>query len=410
MAGRFPAFQYRDFRIFWIGQLISLTGTWIQSVAQQWLVLKLTGSAFDLGLVTTAQFTPMLLLALIGGAVTDRFSKRNLLLATQVVAGLLAVLLGVLVQTGSVRFWHVVLIAAALGTVNSFYVPARQAFVPELVDKDSLLNAVAANSALFNGARVIGPAIGGILIAVLGLALNFFLNALSFIAVIVGLLLIQPRPGRARREGENLVHNVAEGLDYIRHTPVVMTILGLVGVASLFALNFTTLVPLVARYVLHVGSDGYGFLMAAMGIGSLVGAISIAFVNRRDLSRRFIYSGAIVFCATEIFFAFSRSYALSIALLAIVGLASTLFTTTANTRVLSLTPSHLQGRVMSVYSLMFLGMTPFGSFLSGVVAERFGTDVALAAGGAITLAFTLFVFVYNPTARIRARMEVGNRG
>jgi MFS family permease len=406
-----PAFAYRDFRVFWVGQLISLTGTWIQSVAQQWLVLKLTGSAFALGLVSTIQFTPLLLLALIGGAITDRVAKRNLLLLTQVLSGALALLLGFLVATGTVQYWQVLVIAGMLGTVNAFYVPARQAFVAELVDKDALLNAVALNSAIFNGARVVGPAVGGLLIAALGLSLNFFLNAASFVAVIFGLLLIRPRPKVKSEDPGTILQNVVEGLRYIQATPVVYTILTLVGVASLFAFNFTTLIPLVAHFVLHVGSDGFGFLMAAMGAGSLGAAIGLAFFNRRDLARRLIYGGVFVFTLTEVALGFSRSYGLSIVLLLIIGVSSTLFTTTANTMVLAGTPSHLQGRVMSVYSLMFLGMTPFGSFLSGLVAQRAGTDVALILGGAITFVFAVLVFVYRSRLRARQAVQVsGARG
>lgn len=403
LATRMPALASRDFRLFWFGQQVSLIGTWIQSVAQQWLVLKLTGSAFDLGLVTTIQFTPMLLLALIGGAISDRVSKRDLLLATQVISAVLALLLGLLVQTGRVQFWQILVFASILGTVNAFYVPARQAFVPELVSKDALMNAVALNSAIFNGARVMGPAIGGVLIATLGLALNFYLNAISFLAVIAGLLLIHPRPVPAERRGQRLTENIAEGLHYIVEAPPVYTILALIGVASLFALNFTTLMPVFARYILHVGSDGYGFLMASMGVGSLTGAIALAFFNRRDLARRFIYTGSFVFLVAEILFGLSRLYSLSVALLVIVGFFSTLFTTTSNTRVLSLTPPQLQGRVMSVYSLLFLGVTPFGAFLSGVVAQRYGAPVALAGGAAITLMFTLAVFIYHPTQRAERR-------
>ncbi len=399
-----PALRFRDFRIFWLGQLVSLSGTWIQGVAQQWLVLQLTKSAFMLGLVTAVQFTPMFLLALIGGAVADRVPKRNLLLLTQIISCCLALLLGTLVQTGLVQFWHVLAIAGALGTVNAFYAPARQAYTPELVSREALLNAVALNSAIFNGARVLGPALGGILIATVGLSLNFYLNAASYVAVIVGLLLIRPRV-RERIEGRNLVRDVREGLEYIVQTPVVYSLLALVGVASLFGFNFTTLLPIFARYILNVGSTGFGFLSAAMGIGSLVGALSLAFLNRRNLARRLVYGGAFVFTITEILFALSRAYGLSIALLVVVGLSMTLFTTTANTRILSLTPNHLQGRVMSIYSLMFLGMTPFGSFLSGLVAERFGAPSALISGAIVTFVFTLFAFIYRPSQRAQ-RIEV----
>jgi MFS family permease len=392
MTQSLPALQSRDFRLFWFGQMISLTGTWVQNVAQQWLVLKLTGSAFELGLVTTVQFTPLLVLALIGGAIADRLPKRNLLLATQVISALLAVALGVLVRTGTVQYWHILVFAGALGTVNAFYTPARQAFVPELVEKDALFNAVALNSAIFNASRVVGPALGGVLVAVLGLSLNFFLNALSFVAVIGGLLLVRTRHV-PRRQTSNILENVREGLAYIKGSAVIYTLLALVGSASLFALNFTTILPLFARYVLHSGSEGFGFLTAASGCGSLVGSIAIAFFSRTSMARLLVYGGCAVLCVGEIAFALSRLYVLSIALLVIVGLAQTIFTTTANTRILSLTPSALQGRVMSVYSLMFLGVTPFGSFLSGVVAEKWGPPAPLILGGAITLAITALIFV-----------------
>jgi MFS family permease len=392
--------QSREFRLFWFGQMVSLTGTWVQSVAQQWLVLKLTGSAFKLGLVTTVQFTPLLLLALVGGAIADRLSKRDLLLATQVISAVLAAGLGTLVVTNQVQYWQVLVFAGALGTVNAFYVPARQAFVPEIVNEDALLNAVALNSAIFNGARVIGPAVGGILVATIGLSLNFYLNAASYVAVIAMLLLIHPIR-RLSRVQESLWSNVKDGLTYIRETPVVYTILALVGASSLFALNFTTILPLFARYVLHSGSSGFGFLMAASGLGSLAGSIAIAFFNRRDQARVFIYVGSIALCVAEIVFALSRVYLLSCALLVIVGISQTVFTTTANTRVLSLTPNRLQGRVMSVYSLMFLGMTPFGSFLSGVVAQRWGPPAPLILGASITLVITLVIFALRQRQRVR---------
>lgn len=392
---RLPALRHAEFRIFWFGQMISLTGTWVQSVAQQWLVLKLTGSAFKLGLVTTVQFAPLLLLSLVGGVIADRVTKRNLLLVTQIVACLLAIALGTLVRTGQVHYWEVLIFAAALGTVNAFYAPARQAFVPELVDKEAMLNAVALNSTIFNGARVVGPAIGGVMVATVGLSLNFYLNAVSYLAVIGGLLLIRPRPPRSDARSENMRNNLAEGLVYIKGAPVVLTLLSLVGVASLFAINFSILLPLFAEYILHIGSSGYGFLMASMGVGSLGGSLFLAFLTRRDFARRLVYVGASTLTVAEILLGFSRVAVLSVVLLILIGLSQTLFTTTANTSILSLTPRRLQGRVMSVYSLMFLGMTPFGSFLAGWVAERYGAPTAMVGGGAITLAFTVVLFLYR---------------
>lgn len=394
-----PALQSRDFRLFWFGQMISMTGTWVQNVAQQWLVLKLTGSAFDLGLVTTVQFTPLLLLGLIGGAISDRVTKRDLLIVTQIISTLTALALGFLVWSGTVQYWHILVAAGVLGIVNAFYNPTRQAFIPELVGQDALMNAVALNSAVFNASRVLGPAVGGVLVAALGLSLNFFLNAASFIPVIIALFFIHPQRRVRTEGGKRLLTDMADGLRYVRDTPSVLTILSLVGVASLFALNFTTLMPLFARFVLHVGSTGFGFLTASMGIGSLTGAIILSFVNRRDLVRRFIYTGIFTLLVFEIGFGLSRIYALSMALLVIVGLSQTFFSTTANTRVLSTTPSHLQGRVMSVYTLMFLGTAPFGSLLSGYVAEKFSAPTAIIAGSIITLMFTLAVFLYRPERR-----------
>ncbi len=396
-----PALQYRDFRLFWFGQMVSLIGTFVQQVAQQWLVLQLTGSAFKLGLVSTVQFTPMLLLALPSGAIVDRVSKRNLLMATQVASGLLAVTLAVLVQTHTVRFWHVLVIAGLLGTVNAFYVPARQAFVPELVDRSVLGNAIALNSTIFNAARVVGPSLGGLLIASIGLALNFYLNALSYVAVLIGLLLIRPAHAVAPQSGRALWKQVHEGLAYIAETPTVLTILALIGVASLFAMNMNILLPIFAQHVLHVGSAGYGLLSGSLGLGSLTGALLLTVFNRRDWARPLIYIGASVFCLAQIAFALSHVYGVSLALLVLVGLFTTLFTTTANTRVLSQTPSELQGRVMSVYTMMFLGVTPFGALFAGGIAERYGAPVAVIAGAAVTFVFTVIVFFIRRTHRVR---------
>jgi MFS family permease len=402
---RLPALRHSEFRLFWFGQMVSLTGTWVQSVAQQWLVLKLTGSAFKLGLVTTVQFIPLLLLSLVGGVIADRVTKRNLLLITQIVSCVLAIALGTLVRTGQVQFWHVLIFAAALGTVNAFYTPARQAFVPELVDKEAMLNAVAMNSAIFNGARVVGPAVGGVLVAAVGLSLNFYLNAASYIAVIIGLLLIRPRPPRADARAENMRENLKEGLVYIKGAPIVLTLLALVGMASLFAINFSILLPLFAEYILHIGSSGYGFLMASMGVGSLVGSLFLAFLTRQEYARRLVYVGAVTLTLAEIILGFSRIVGVSVGLLIVIGLSQTLFTTTANTSILTLTPRRLQGRVMSVYSLMFLGMTPFGSFLMGWIAERFGAPAAMIAGGVVTLVFTVLVFAYRTLYSARGPIE-----
>lgn len=399
-AARLPALRSRPFRLFWFGQMISLTGTWIQSVAQQWLVLVLTRSPFQVGLIVTVQFLPLLLLSVFVGPLTDRMDKRALLLITQVGSGLLAALLGTLALTHVVRYWHVLLIAAGLGIIQVFYVPARQSFVPQLIDREHLLNAVALNSAIFNAARVVGPAIGGLLYGLTGPAWAFYINAASYLAVIAGLLLIKPVGAEGSRQRTTTYRaDLVEGLRYIRDDSRVMTILAIVGVASLFALNFQTLLPVFARFNLRLGSSGFGVLLAFQGAGSLLGAVVLSIWSRQDRARRLVYGGAFTFLILELIFAFVGNFGLAVALLFPIGFAITLCTTTANSRVLDLTPAHLQGRVMSVYSLMFLGMTPIGSLAAGAVAERWGASAAFALGAGITLAFTVTIF----TVRSRLR-------
>src|SRR5579884_857983 len=269
---RLPALQSRPFRIFWFGQTISLTGTWVQSVAQQWLVLQLTHSAFQVGLVVTVQFMPLLVLVLFTGPVADRVDKRFLLLLTQVASLVLATILATLTLFHLVRFWHILLLAGALGLVNAFYTPTRQSFVPQLVPRQHLMNAVALNSAIFNAARVVGPALGGLLYAAVGPAMAFYVNAASYLAVVGGLMLIKtPKAEGAveTREPATYLADLFEGIRYIFRDVRVLVILALVGIASLFALNFTTLLPVFARYILHQQSSGFGVLLAFQGAGSL---------------------------------------------------------------------------------------------------------------------------------------------
>lgn len=392
--GPVPALRSRPFRLFWFGQMISLTGTWVQAVAQQWLVLQITHSAFQVGLIVTVQFLPLLLLVLFTGPVADRMDKRLLLLLTQAASLILAATLATLTLFHVVQYWHILLIAAALGTVNAFYTPARQSFVPELVERDDLLNAVALNSVIFNGARVAGPALGGLLYAATGPAIAFYVNAGSYLAVIAGLLMIAPlrREQKVQSEPSGYVEALLEGFRYIRNNVRVMVILALVGVASLFALNFTTLLPVFSKFVLHLSSSGFGVLLTAQGAGSLLASVTLSLWSRQEFARRLIYGGAFAFLILELVFAMARSYPLALALLLPTGFFMTLFTTTANSRVLSLTPASLQGRVMSVYSLMFLGVTPIGSLLAGAVAERWGAPVAFLLGAGITLLVTAVIW------------------
>lgn len=397
---RLPALESRGFRLFWFGQMISLTGTWVQSVAQQWLVLQITHSAFQVGLIVTVQFLPLLLLVLFTGPVADRMDKRLLLLITQVLSMILAAILGTLTILHIVQYWEILIIAGSLGTVNAFYTPARQSFVPELVPRKALLNAVALNSTILNSARVVGPALGGLLYAATGPGWAFYINAASYIAVIVSLMLIRTvrTESRPRTEPSTYVSDLAEGFRYIWHDTRVLVILSLVGITSLFALNFTTLLPVFARFVLHLNSSGFGILLTAQGAGSLLAAVVLSFYSRQDLARRLIYGGAFAFLILELAFAFTTNFGVALALLLPTGFCITLFSTTANSRVLGLSPEHLQGRVMSVYSLMFLGVTPIGSLMAGAVAERFGAPTAFWAGAGITLLATAVIFLWRKRA------------
>jgi MFS family permease len=275
------AFRHRNYRIFWFAQLASLTGTWMQSLAQSWLVLSLTGSAFHLGLINVCQFGPTLLLGLVGGVVADRVPKRRLLLVTQALAAAFVALLALLVATDAVRLWQIYAVALALGVVNAFDMPARQAFVAELVGKDDLMNAVALNSALFNASRVVGPALAGLLLAQVGAAICFVLNAASYLPVLVGLARMRLAPRPPDEEPATGLERLRQGLAYVRATPAVLLPLALVGAVATFGMNFNVWVPLLAKRDFATGAGGFGLLMAAMGLGSLAGALTLAFAGRR---------------------------------------------------------------------------------------------------------------------------------
>jgi MFS family permease len=382
---QFPAWlralESRDFRIFWGGQLVSLVGTWMQSVGQAWLVLSLSDSPFKLGLISALQFLPMLCFAFFAGVIADRLPKRRLLVATQSALGAQAFALSALVWTGHVKYWHVAVLALLLGVANTLDMPARQSFVAELVPRPSLMNAVALNSASFNAARVVGPAVAGLLVASYGVAMAFFLNGLSFIAVIAALLLVhadgRPRP----RDGATVLEQVAEGVRYAVRTPQIALVLGLVIVVSVFLFNFNVLVPLLARQVLSVGAHGFGLLMAAFGAGALMGAMTLAFSTRTRPRISFIVGSATVFAATTALMAPVRHFGLAAVFLFVLGLSGIAFMASCNTLLQVSAPDELRGRAMSLYTLAFAGTTPFGALIAGAVAEHWGVPAAFLVGG-----------------------------
>jgi MFS family permease len=359
----------------------------MQSIAQAWLILDLTGDPFMLGLVSALQWLPVLFLGLFGGIVADVLPKRRTLIATQVAMMALAGLLGVLVWTDAVEIWMIIVIALLLGIANAVDMPVRQAFAVEMVGRDDVFNAVALSSAMFNTARIVGPAIGGLFIAAFGLAPAFLINAASFLAVIVGLVAMRdeellspppvPRPRSIREVGANL----AEGLRYVRATPLVLMATAVVGLTATFAMNFQVLVPPYARDVLGQDADGLGFLMATMGVGSLVAALLLARAGRP--SPWAIAAGALLLGLAEAATGFARAYPVALGLLFLVGFGGVGMAATANTTIQLAVPDALRGRVIAIYTTVFAGSTPIGGLFAGIVASTWGVPAALFAGGAV---------------------------
>lgn len=394
---RFSALYVRDFRIFWIGQVISFSGTWMQSIAQGWLVYSLTKSPFYLGLVATAASVPVLFFTLLGGVVADRFGRRGLLISTQILSMFPALLLGVLTELKIITVEEIMIIAFFLGTVNAFDIPARQSFLSEMVRKGHLMNAIALNSAAFNGARIIGPVIAGIAIAAVGIAACFYINAASYLAAIVALLMIKTGRGGFPQEGRrprgisvsNIWADISEGLRFVRNEKDIFRIMLLVATFSLFGIPFITFLPVFAEGILKAGPKGLGFLAGASGIGALAAALLIAFFREMEKKGRFMFAAGLVFCVSLAGFSLSGSYNLSALILVFTGWGIVSFLAVANSFIQLSTPDDLRGRVMSVYTLVFLGMTPVGNAIMGATAHIVGTPAAVLAGALICLAATV---------------------
>ena len=377
--------RHRNFQLFFAGQLISLIGTWMQTVAQAWLVYRLTGSALLLGTVGFASQIPVFLLAPLGGTAADRRRRHRIVIGTQASAMALAFVLAFLTLTGRVQVWHIFVLAASLGAVNAFDIPARQAFLVEMVGKEDLMNAIALNSSMFNGARVIGPAIAGILVARIGEGWCFFSNAVSYIAVIIGLLMMKVHaPRSAPRQGSAL-KDILEGLNFVRSTAPIRALLLLLGLLSLMGMPYSVLMPIFADQILHGGARGLGILMGATGVGALIGAIMLTLKQGvRGLGTWVAFSAA-AFGAALILFSTSRHFWLSAAFLIPVGLFMMVEMASSNTLIQAMVPDHLRGRVMALYSMMFMGMAPFGALLAGVLAHVLTAPITIAMGGGFCL-------------------------
>ncbi len=383
--------RQRNFRLYWCGQMISLIGTYMQSIGQAWLVLELTHSAWQLGLVGALQAVPILLFSIFGGVFADRWPKRRVLLVTQAAAMIQALLLWALIATGAIHLWHLYVLALLLGLTNSLGRPASRAFVIELVGREDLPNAVALNSSLSSLTRIVGPGLAGIIIAASGVTTLFLLNALSFLAVLVGLALIkshelhaQALQPRSVGERQNTWQSLREGVAYVWKTPAVLLLVLVVGLVLLFGSNFNVVLPLFATNVLHVGATGFGFLSAATGVGALLSGLWLAWSNQQPTIRR-VLIGMLVFGVLEAVFAVSHLYLLSLVLIASVGFTEETFAMQAMTTIQMVAPDHLSGRVMSVQVLFFDGSLPLGYLLMGWLSALFGAPIAMLTGALLSL-------------------------
>lgn len=378
----FRALRHRNYRLFFVGQLLSLTGTWMQSVAQGWLVLRLSDSPALLGLVAAAASLPVLLFSLPAGALVDRVSKQRLLIATQVIAMLLAAILAALTLSGLVQVWHVIVLAALLGSVNAVDGPARQAFTVEMVGREDLLNAIALNSSIFNGARTLGPAVAGMVVALIGEGPAFALNAASFLFVIAGLLMMRLPPYHAPARGQP-GGQLREGLGYIRDEPRVRALLIQAGAISLFCFVHIPLLPVFARDVLGVGASGLGALSSASGLGALTAALLLAQLGEQLPRGRLLGTAALIYPILMIAFSLSRWLPLSLLLIALAGWAGVTTMALTNTLIQSIVPDTLRGRVMSVFTLLLMGLSPMGGMLAGAAAQVLGSVPLIVAASSL---------------------------
>jgi MFS family permease len=397
------ALSHSNFRLFFSGQLISLVGTWMDTVAESWLVYRLTGSALLLGTVAFCSQIPVFLFAPIGGIVADRYNRHRIIVTTQALSMVVAFILAILTLTHRVQVWHIMVLAAAGGVINAFDIPARQAFLIDMVGREDLLNAIALNSSMFNGARIIGPAVAGMVVAAVGEGWCFMANSLSYIAVITGLLMMKLEKREERVRETSPLQDVVEGFRFVKNTGPIRAILLLLGLISLVGMPYAVLMPVFAAQILHGGAKALGILMCATGVGALAGAASLAArVGVKGLAKLIAVAAGGFGCAL-IAFSFSRIFWLSAVLLVPVGFCMMVQMASSNTLVQSMVPDTMRGRVMSVYSMMFMGMAPFGAFFAGAIAHRIGAPYTVALGGLACIASGTLFAMNLPKIRGKAR-------
>ena len=397
------ALRSRSYRLFVTGQLISLVGTWMQMVAQSWLIYRMTGSAALLGLLGFAGQIPVFVLAPLGGVIADRVSRHRVLVTTQTTMMALAAALSVLTLSGRVQVWHLFALASLLGIANAFDIPTRQAFVIEMVQREDLMNAIALNSSMVNGARVVGPAVAGVVVAAVGEGWCFFLNAVSYVAVIGALLLMRlPRRPRATPQVSAWA-SIVEGFVFSWQTTPVRALLLLLGLVSLMGMPYSVLMPIFADRILAGGPNTYGLLMSASGVGALAGAATLTVRRHIRGLGRWVALSATGFGVSLIAFSFSRSLWVSALLLVPAGFCMMVEMAASNTLIQAMVPDRLRGRVMAVYSMMFMGMAPLGALIAGALAAPLGAPATVAIGGVACIAGGVVFGARLPTLRGPAR-------
>ena len=398
------AFRYRNYRLYFGGQGVSLIGTWMQQIAMSWLVYRLTNSAFYLGLIGFTGMAPMFFLTSFAGVFIDRMHRRNLLIITQILATIQASLLAFLTLSGHIQVWHLVLLSLFLGSINAFDMPARQSFVIEIVEnKEDLGNAIALNSFMFNSARLVGPSIAGLLVAAIGEGPCFLLNAVSFLAIIGTLLAMRIPRRKSETASASLFHGFKEGYRYVLGFPPIRYVLLLLALTSLVGMPYMVLMPILARDILHGGPHTLGFLMGASGVGALVGALYLA--SRKSVLglERLIVIASSIFGAGLIVFSFSRYLPLSLFILLFAGFGMIIQMASSNTILQTITDEDKRGRVMSFYTMAFGGTAPFGSIMAGSLASRIGAPHTVIIGGTICIIGSLFFLKKLPLIRQSAR-------
>ncbi|GAB6153537.1 MFS transporter [Desulfosporosinus burensis] len=393
---RFPALTHDNFRIYWLGQCVSLIGTWMQNIGQTWLVYSLTGSPLLLGLLGATQFLPITFFSLFAGVVIDKYPKRTILLLTQLISMILAFTLSLLVFTHTVKYEYILLLAFILGCCNTIDLPTRQAFTYEMAGKNDLLSAIALNSATFNLARIIGPAIGALIMASFGAGWCFFLNGVSYIAVLISLLKIKVSPYVRKKASNTMLKEIKDGLSYISREPSLLRTILMVLVIGLFVFNFNILLPVFTKDVLHQGEQVYGLLMSTLGVGSLLGAIMVSIKSKIGPHSKILIFSTLMVSIMFILISFTKTYYYTAILLLLGGVATIWFTTNANSTLQITSKDEYRGRVMSVYSLVFAGSTPIGNMFAGFVAGKLGAENAFLISGILTISsIGILTFIFK---------------